>query len=219
MAATKANGNARPPEKIQRLVIDKNGDIVVRIAADGGFETGLFLVCSRTLRRASTMWDRVIPTLALTTSGRMFYQLNEDGLHWPIFQMLMHICHGHFDKVPPVLAVERLWLLVRAAEKLEMTAVLRPWASSWLSGIRMRGMRSHSLEAASQTAGISWALGDLALFTSATDRLIIEVDEDEDGDLIDPKDSTLLENSLKFPNDLHGKRSPSLLVAYSGWVD
>ncbi|KAK4239774.1 hypothetical protein C8A03DRAFT_13842 [Achaetomium macrosporum] len=115
--------------------MDTDGDLILRVGSDGTAEMTDFKVCSATLRRVSPVFKAMlfgtwIESKPPRHSGRQWMvSLPEDDPS--AMRVILHIVHGHFDKVPASSTSYALSDLVVTADKYDMLRCLRPWAAKW----------------------------------------------------------------------------------------
>jgi len=159
-----------PPPK---SCLDPKGDLCIDV---GMYPARSFMVCSRTLARASPFWDKMLYGEFMESKKP---HPHDDSLEWTVklpednptaMGLLFSIIHGRFDVVPgyeELLYVRDLYEISVITDKYDMAHVLQPWARGWLRstlcsteliGESLRDQNCH------ERLWISWALGDKTNF-------------------------------------------------------
>lgn len=162
-------------------VFDVDGDLRLEVGAESprGKAPGIkesekdpsqvFLVCSKTLSRASKPFKAML--YGPFTESK--HNQNDHTSAWTVrlpeddpkaFAMLMNIIHNKFNLVPSLINRDDLFHISVLTNKYDMTEVLRPWAQRWILAL------SDSLDGADwgwrdeRYLWIAWELGHRKLF-------------------------------------------------------
>lgn len=164
--------------------IDQYGDLTVEV---GNFEQDdvaarKFLVCSRTLARASPVIERMLyGALAeskshQTASQDWIIKLPEDDP--ATFDLFCWISHGPTRKIPMELTQDQLVRLTLFTHYYDATEALAPWIGRWLSSIPEPAVPGEL-----QLLQILWTcyeLGQQRTFETVAHRLVLESAMSED---------------------------------------
>jgi hypothetical protein len=123
------------PTSPTTVIVDPDGDLVLRVGSARTAEITDFRVCSATLRRASPVLKAMLFGPWIESKTR-----RESESQWEVtlpedepsgMGVILDIFHGNFDAVPASLETFTLFALVVAADKYDMFRCLRPFAASW----------------------------------------------------------------------------------------
>ncbi|KAI3330227.1 hypothetical protein F4824DRAFT_479144 [Ustulina deusta] len=230
-----------PPET-SRLVIDPDGDLTLKVGqmrcikntlpngsdsehCDPGSDHKhelpvIYTVCSRTLSRASRVWKALLyggfaeskPSCASAASDWLV-ELPDDNPK--AMATILNIIHSRFESIPRIkdpIDLEDLYQLTVLTDKYDLTAILRPWASSWMQSAeeklenwRVEGIGSFIPHLA-RLSWIAWEIGDPFVYKSVLGDLARYCSVDINGDLQYDTGSeivTLFTSTLEPPG-LHG---------------
>ncbi|KAK4210642.1 hypothetical protein QBC37DRAFT_292038 [Rhypophila decipiens] len=124
------NGVVRPPVNDVVQVLDARGDLILVV----GQERKEFLVCSRTLRRASKVFDDLYSRRVEGQDGHERLDLSHIGV-LPL-HLVLEIIHGNHAKVNPHLTnKETLHDVLVVTHHFSMTGCLAPIAVKWLKKV------------------------------------------------------------------------------------
>ncbi|OHW93433.1 hypothetical protein CSPAE12_07871, partial [Colletotrichum incanum] len=160
--------------------LDDSGDLRLCVGADVDEHPQDFVVCSRALGRSSPVLK------AMLFGGFAEARPEEDGREWSIdlpedsteaMEIVLNIVHGHFNLVPEKLPLMRLYDVLTITEKYDMTVIVRPWARSWMQGVKHQTDNAHLL-------CIAWELGDAEVFESMFKKITYESMIDLQGRLV-----------------------------------
>lgn len=135
-----------------RIVIDPDGDLCLVV---GDEDATAFVVCSKTVARASPVWKRLLFGLF----SESLQPSKDSGEEWTVrlpvdnprsMRLVLNIIHSQFEEVPTsvtffdygetgYITFEELFQLTVLTDKYDLTRMLRPWASYWLRDIDERG--------------------------------------------------------------------------------
>jgi hypothetical protein len=206
-----------PPEP-SRIIIDSDGDLCLKVGETVCLVTSevpdssthcdqaldhehehpvIFVVCSRTLSRASRVWKRLLyggfaeskPSCASTASDWVV-ALPDDNPK--AVETILNIIHSRFGALPlvtNVINLDDLYQLTVLTDKYDLTTLLRPWASTWMKSVnekhnewRRNGTSAVNSELDCLT-WVAWELGDASLFRSASRELALSCTVDATGNL------------------------------------
>ncbi|KXJ89945.1 hypothetical protein Micbo1qcDRAFT_177122 [Microdochium bolleyi] len=172
----------------QVIVYDARGDLWLRTHghdALGCSDEGLFLVCSRTLARTSTVFETMLwgggqaksrAAAAAATHDPWLAELPEDPTSgMKALLGLMHSSHGDLGSASITRAdfVPRVYDLVMLADKYDCLGMLRPWAGAWAQWI------PHSIphggeENLLRMAWVCYGLGDREGYQAVVSELVVD---------------------------------------------
>ncbi|KAI0600989.1 hypothetical protein F4775DRAFT_542316 [Biscogniauxia sp. FL1348] len=182
-----------PPQPI-KVVVDPDGDLTLRVGQNkpkaryGSMaeEAITFVVCSRTVARASPVWKKLLyggfaesKRPSTSSSSEWLVELPEDNPK--AMSTMLHIIHSRFENVPRItdsFVLDDLYQLTVLTDKYDLTAVLRPWATSWMRSLHQtRNSWSKSLFPTSadlrRHLWIAWELGDLDHLRKTAKEMIL----------------------------------------------
>ncbi|KAH7140387.1 hypothetical protein B0J13DRAFT_586129 [Dactylonectria estremocensis] len=133
-----------------------HGDLKLRVGTPQGKDKRVesFIVCSRTLARASPIFEEML-----------YGQLAES-----IFQAFALASHGILHKVPKNLSLDQLYDLTTLTHYYDATKVLLPWIKSWM---RLIG-EPVSTMSMSKILWVSWELGRRHVFEETAKCLVMK---------------------------------------------
>ncbi|KAF6834437.1 nuclear pore protein-like protein [Colletotrichum plurivorum] len=153
--------------------IDKYGDLILRV----GPGRKSYRVCSRTLARASPVFDAMLygPSAdSRPLADQWTINLPDDG-HAET-RAFLRISHGQSASVPSTLPISGLCRLLHLLEKYDAIPVIRPWIQGWLKHV---GGNTKDL----RLLWISWTTGDSNLFRTVLRKVAESLSIDEGGNL------------------------------------
>ncbi|KAI1343205.1 hypothetical protein F5Y15DRAFT_227802 [Xylariaceae sp. FL0016] len=118
---------------------DPRGDLTI-LVGDGDTRQS-FLVCAKSLARASDVWEKMLFGQFAESQA----QVQSRGELWTVsfpaddpaaFRLLMHIIHDFFNDVPSRLSLDELLAVTVLTDKYNLTSALAPWASQWIAPFR-----------------------------------------------------------------------------------
>ncbi|KAK1584972.1 uncharacterized protein LY79DRAFT_591828 [Colletotrichum navitas] len=162
-------------------VLDSRGDLHLQVGGDVEKQPKTYLVCSKSLARVSTVFEKMLyggfaesrPTD--TAYRRWTVELPDDRLE-PT-ELLLHIAHGRFDRVPEQLELTRLYQFLVVIDKYDAAGATRPWARGWLEFVQEATLNPLLL-------GVAYELGHLPTFEIMMRKISDECLVDDDGDLV-----------------------------------
>ncbi|KAB5545488.1 hypothetical protein GE09DRAFT_1243111, partial [Coniochaeta sp. 2T2.1] len=198
---TKGRGDSTPGRG-GPVQFDPDGELQLEVGA----ENAIFVVCPRSLARASPVFKAMFYggfSEARQATGNWRVKLPEDDPE--ALALLLNIIHGRFDKVPLVLVDSKIYKITVLSNKYDLTEALRPWAKRWT-----KAFVEHSANSA-QVAWIAWELGDRVLLEDMLDDLLLDGSLNEDGDLVSGWDGQPLNSFemlalMNVVEPLHKKR-------------
>ncbi|KAL8372256.1 hypothetical protein RB595_001850 [Gaeumannomyces hyphopodioides] len=166
-----APADATPPFKPATVAsFDRLGDLQLLIGADGP-DQALFTVCSRTLSRASPVFDTMLngPWAEKRPDvGNWVVKLPEDSPK--AFQIVLNILHCRFRNVPEFVILEDLHRVCVCVDKYGITEPLQPWAKSWC--LYAQSQSNGTTKNNALIAWIAWVLGNHILLEKSVTELL-----------------------------------------------
>ncbi|RYC58276.1 hypothetical protein CHU98_g7940 [Xylaria longipes] len=226
--ARPASARSHSPPAPSRKVIDPDGDLSLKIppsnaCKDPDHEHQLpltFVVCSRTLSRASHIWKALLhgryaeskPSCASSASD---WVVELPDVNPKALETILNIIHSRFESLPrttDLVSLEDLYQLTLWTYEYDLTAILRPWASVWMKSAREKHeswRRNNTSPVTSDLERLSWIaseMGDAALLDSVLRDLAIHCPVDARGN---PQNNTGTEivglfNSTAEPLQFYG---------------
>lgn len=168
-----------------RVDIDRDGDLTLVV----GPEHRKFLVCSRTVSRASPVFKQMLYGNPQWQESR---PKDQSQLPWVVklpednhdaTKTLLEIIHSRFSHVPSTCAtVEDLYEILVVANKYDMTKLLRPWVQGWVTSLPpLQGNR-----AIWPALGVATELGAEEIVRDFLHRIAKEAKCDRQGNLLVP---------------------------------
>ncbi|KAK9778017.1 putative BTB domain-containing protein [Seiridium cardinale] len=158
---------------------DDDGDLRLRVGAEiGACEAHEFLVCSRTMSRASKVWRTMLYgnfSEAKRPKAEWSVDLPEDNPS--AMKTVLSIIHTRWNITPKLdssIALEDLYQLTVLTDKYALTHILSPWASSWADRVygTLTG-EGHDILHLEKQAWIAWELGDRELLQKVAQLMIL----------------------------------------------
>jgi len=154
---------------------DRNADLTLIVGE--GDELREFLVCSRSLARASPVFQQMLfgsfreSRSLQNSSDPWVVTLPEDSA--TVAKLLFSIVHGRFNDIPKSLSLHELVDVLVFTDKYDMTQTIRPWVKDWVSSATSW---QESLETRDYITliGVAWELGNVRVLETLTRRLILE---------------------------------------------
>lgn len=167
---------AGKPNSLPSLVtFDDHGDLRLVVGEGGAKRT--FVVCSRSLARASKVFKTML------YGG--FAESNPQQPDWTVelpeddpqaLSTILHIVHGPFNAIPTAITRDELYQVSIFTDKYDMTCVLQPWAKKWVEPYLNKwasdGVKIAYEEGDELWIWIGWELGSTSLFTRSLNELI-----------------------------------------------
>lgn len=135
-------------------VYDKDGDLTLCV----GLTETFYQVCPQSLRRSSPVFGRMLFgkfAESRPTVGQWVVDLPDDDNE--AMEIFLGMVHSRFEMVPNTLSIAKLYALLTLTNKYDATALVRPWARSWIDAVKGETWDYRLL-------GIAWELGDDYLF-------------------------------------------------------
>ncbi|KAK1956014.1 hypothetical protein LY78DRAFT_728239 [Colletotrichum sublineola] len=162
-------------------VLDSRGDLYLQVGGDVEKKPKTYLVCSKALARASTVFEKML-------YGGFAESRPADAVHkhWTVelpddrqepTELLLHIAHGRFNRVPGQLELTQLYQFLVMVDKYDAAGAIRPWARGWLEGAQAATQNPLLL-------GVAYQLGDLPTFDIMARKIAAECLVDGDEDLV-----------------------------------
>ncbi|KAL8406872.1 hypothetical protein RB596_005381 [Gaeumannomyces avenae] len=164
---------------ITKVAFDEQGDVSLLVGAPGANDQAIYTVCSRTLARASPLFD------TLLRSSKADRQLNGG---WTVklpyddpqsIRIILSIVHGRFRDVPDSMALGSLHQLCLSLDKYRIAECLGPWAKKWCQTARSLGPEDLTVEGHAQVAWVAYVLGNKSMLQEATQALLREASPSE----------------------------------------
>lgn len=182
---------AKPPAL---LYFDDDGDLCLEVGEDEGSQR--FMVCSRTLSRASKVFR------AMLYGNFAESKPSDKGQEWAValpeddptaLATILDIVHGRFRKVPSAVTPDHLFMITVLTDKYDMTEVLRPWVNGWIGPYALTS-RLPGQKGDEKLLWIAWELGHIELFKKTLGYLQETCTLDEDNKVIDRHGTRLEDN-------------------------
>ncbi|KAL3297544.1 nuclear pore protein-like protein [Colletotrichum asianum] len=139
----------------EAIVYDKDGDLTLCV----GFTETFYQVCPQSLRRSSPVFGRMLFgkfAESRPTVGQWVVDLPDDDNE--AMEIFLGMVHSRFEMVPNTLSIAKLYALLTLTNKYDATALVRPWARSWIDAVKKGETWDYRL------LGIAWEVGDDYLF-------------------------------------------------------
>ncbi|KAK1994416.1 hypothetical protein LX36DRAFT_751750 [Colletotrichum falcatum] len=151
------------------FVLDVDGDLSLCVGAARVSQPTTFLVCSKSISRSSPVMKQMIlgePTETLSIqddrTNRTIHLPDDEPVP---MRLMLEVIHGDFRHVPQKMEIQALHALVVVMHKYDALSLVRPWVRAWLASARTSGDYARLFS-------ITWALGDVAFFSTTSSRLI-----------------------------------------------
>ncbi|KAM7185918.1 hypothetical protein V8F33_012107 [Rhypophila sp. PSN 637] len=183
------------PNELDRILFDPDGDLTLLVGGNWvgpirgpGDEDapGEYLVCSRTLSRASMVFNKMLNGPFLEgrpkdgSGSKWVVRLPEDNPS--ASTVVLAIIHSQFDLLPYNMTPRELYYVLIFTDKYDMTRILQPWAARWMPS--SRSFRE-SIDVLPLIA-ISWQLGARYELNWIARRMVAGCCADKNGDLVRP---------------------------------
>ncbi len=161
------------------VTVDRRGDVRLKVGCnhDGNdleWQQSEFLACSRTLARASPVFDRMLygPYAEAThdNSADWIVRLPDDK-PFPL-QVFLNIAHANFAMVPKVLSVDNLYDLAALTNYYDATLLLSPWIQGWLASAAEIIRDANII--LPRMLWVSWEFGCKESFSTVARRILME---------------------------------------------
>ncbi|KAK3985188.1 hypothetical protein QBC44DRAFT_251133 [Cladorrhinum sp. PSN332] len=159
--------------------IDEDGDLTLVV----GPNSREFLVCSRALSRGSPVFKRMLNggfKESRPASGPWIVTLPEDGDK--AAEIMLYLMHASVHCVPDTLSLPDLHRVMVFSDKYDLTRYFRLWIEKWMPD------RSILFDCPdySIALGIAWELGDADMVLRLRNRMILNCEINDQGQLIGP---------------------------------
>lgn len=168
----------------KEIIFDKRGDL--RLVVNGSWS---FVVCSRALARASTVFDRMLHggfAESKPSEGDWVANLPEESLHG--LCILLEIIHGNVHTLSREIgehlesekqAAYLLCEVAITADKYELVHIFKPWVGPWLGYCRAQGSYLHEGECNTRWLGeliwCAWVFGDEEMLLRGLDGVLLSM--------------------------------------------
>ena len=159
--------------------IDPRGDIYLRLlATPPSTSPTTYRACSRTLSRASPVFDRMLhgyfaeskASAANASAEEWVVDLSHGQPH--ATRLFLHITHGRFEDVPRDLSVEELYEVTVLTNYYDATKSLIPWVGGWMGAADEVTRGAGAPEP--KVLWIAWELGRRDMFETVSRRMLME---------------------------------------------
>ncbi|KAI1742930.1 hypothetical protein F4680DRAFT_410490 [Xylaria scruposa] len=194
---------------LPRKVLDPDGDLTLTVGetkcvdnppsnppSDEHQTAVIYTVCSKALSRVSPVWKALLyggfseskPSSASTASDWVV-KLPDDNPR--AMETILNIIHSRFESLPrttDIISLEDLYQLTVLTDKYDLTAILRPWRSIWMSAAeeKCKSLRFDNCSVTSdleQLSWVTWEMGHSSLFQRVSLQLALHCAIDDNGDL------------------------------------
>jgi hypothetical protein len=159
------------------VVIDPHGDLKLHVGKDEGDETRVtFLVCSRTLARTSTVFDRMLYGCFRESSDKLKadddWEIDLQDERPATMDIFLNITHSNVAKVPRILSVDELYELTICTNYYDTSHILGFWVDAWVSSVDEIARDANALMP--KLLWIFWELGRKEELIAVADRMLLE---------------------------------------------
>ncbi|TLD12909.1 uncharacterized protein PgNI_03537 [Pyricularia grisea] len=172
-----ARSKKRKAEDMQDTTIhfDNKGDLRLQV----GTEERIFVVCSRTVSRASEAFERMLhgpyaERKPADPNIDWVVKLPEDSARG--LEVVLNVIHARFKLIPESLGPDVLFHVIAVADKYDMIEALKPWCKQWLAPLEEPEPGSIPLSQALQLLWTAWRLGSRALYNSLAGDLVLRIE-------------------------------------------
>ena len=160
------------------IILDRHGDIEVKVGGPDDADKTTFVSCSRTLARVSPVFDHML--YGTFAEGRCNQDPQDD---WTInlpddnpvpMKVFLNIAHANFSEVPKDLTVGDLYELVVLTHYYDSTRLLTPWVETWMSSLGSK--QSTPPSDMPKLLWISWEFGRREDVTTISRQMLLEFD-------------------------------------------
>lgn len=146
---------------------------------DNFWQPAEFLVCSRTLARASPVFDRMLYGPYIEAMGN-----KTDATGWTValpedkpapMQVFLNIAHANFVLVPLILSVDSLYDLAVLTNYYDATPLLLPWIGAWMASLAEISQDANEIQY--KMLWITWEFGRKEEFGAIAHRMLMEQPE------------------------------------------
>lgn len=102
-------------------------------------------------------------------------------------EILLHIIHLNTRQIPRArdINLEELFHVAVAVDMYDLGECLGLWAKNWCNAVALMVNTTTDVESLTQLSWIGWVFGDILLFEHALNQLVVEVEVDGRGELVD----------------------------------
>ncbi|KAI1660622.1 hypothetical protein F4813DRAFT_299466 [Daldinia decipiens] len=161
----------------QLTEFDRRGDVKLRIGHDHDSKAVVFTVCSRSLARASPVFDRML----YGSFSEGWSNQAKDAEDWIVnlpedkpaaMAVLLSVTHAHFEQIPKTPSVDELYDLTVLSHFYDVTRTLGPWSNKWMATVEK--LERESRELMPKVLWISWEMGWKNNFSALSRRMVLE---------------------------------------------
>ncbi|KAK8145709.1 hypothetical protein G3M48_004094 [Beauveria asiatica] len=167
------------------IAVDRRGDVTLQVGrdcetTDNSWQSAEFLVCSRTLARASPVFDRMLYGPYIEAMGNK----TDAATGWTValrqdkpapMQVLLNIAHARFALVPLILSVDNLYDLAVLTNYYDATPLLLPWIAAWMASLAEISQDANEIQY--KMLWITWEFGRDGEFGAIAHRMLMEQPE------------------------------------------
>ncbi|KAI0126035.1 hypothetical protein BJ170DRAFT_685279 [Xylariales sp. AK1849] len=153
----------------------------------GHEEAVIFLVCSRTLARVSSVWQRLLSQKSAT--GQWAVRLPDDNPD--AMEKILKIIHNQYDCIPAggLMELNDIYEITILTDRYDMTHILRPWAAPWTVDMFKEVLNADEEKLKLPTylykhLWVAWTLGERHQFTRVHRKITRQSSITTDGYLV-----------------------------------
>lgn len=120
-------------------------------------------------------------------------------------EILLHIIHLAQSRVPQGLSVDELFHVAIVVDMYNLAQCLGLWPKTWCKFVMSALIGAREFEDLAKLAWIGWVFGDTALFENVLQRMLVEVEIDGEGRLVDVAGTPLEEFKYLKAMDIIGE--------------
>lgn len=186
--------DATPAEARPLIHFDVDGDLRLDVGEDENVQR--FIVCSRTLSRASKvfkamLYGNFVESKPSSKEHEWVVALPEDDP--ASLATVLYAIHNKFSKVPDSVTQGELFNITVLTDKYDMTEVLRPWAKAWAEPLASSS-RPLGQKGDEALLWIAWELGHIDLFRRTLGNLQETCTLDQQNKVVDTHGTRLEDN-------------------------
>ncbi|KAM7185981.1 hypothetical protein V8F20_011572 [Naviculisporaceae sp. PSN 640] len=180
---------------IERITIDQQGDLVLRMRHYQSFKTTQIRVCSSAMRRATTTWKNICNTRpfqpgSFVTVDFGIEPMVIDDLNVKALVQVLHMVHGNHRAVGIKPTMEELYRIFGIVQTYNLYEAVIPYSTAWADQIRRLMSKASSTTAldAFYTVHAMWELGLAgdAIFLKTMTKLVLHGYPNDDAKIIWP---------------------------------
>lgn len=124
-------------------------------------------------------------------------------------EILLHIIHLNTRQIPRAadIGFDQLFHVVNAVDVYDLGGCLDPWGKKWCRATFSAVFTTSYVPDLARMAWVAWVFGDSVSFQCVLNRLVMEVEVDEDGKLTDHGDLELGQRDFIQAMDILGEFS------------